>query len=155
MKINYFIIPAVTVLVAVAGSGLTKIGLAGWYQKLKLPAWTPSGAVIGAVWTTIFVLTAAAALIVWNQTGPKPQLGLIAAVFLLNAALNVFWSFLFFRQHWMLAAGWEAAALDLSVIVLIVLCWPISRVAAGLLAPYAAWGAFATYLTFTVWRLNK
>ena len=29
-----------------------------------------------------------------------------------------------------------------------------SRLAALLLVPYWAWGAFATYLTFEIWRLN-
>jgi len=155
MKLNYLLIPLVTLAVAVGGSVLTSAGVSGWYKTIKLPAWTPPGSVIGLVWTAIFALTAAAAFLVWNGSGAKPRLGLIAVVFLLNAALNVLWSLLFFRLHFMFAAGWEAALLDLTVIALIVLCWPISRLAAVLLMPYAGWAAFATYLTFTVWNLNR
>lgn len=155
MKLNYLLIPLVTLLVAAGGSALTSAGVSGWYKTIKLPAWTPPGSVIGLVWTAIFILTAAAALLVWNGSGPKPRFGLIAGIFLLNAALNVFWSLLFFRLHLMFLAGWEAALLALTVIVLVALCWPISRVAAVLLSPYAAWSAFATYLTFTVWDLNR
>jgi tryptophan-rich sensory protein len=35
-----------------------------------------------------------------------------------------------------------------------VLVGPLSRLAALLLAPYAAWVTFATYLSYSVWRLN-
>jgi len=155
MKANYFIIPIITLVVAVGGSVLTSAGVDGWYKTIRLPAWTPPGSVIGTVWTVIFILTAIAALLVWNSPGAKPRFGVIAAVFLLNAALNVIWSLLFFRLHLMFAAGWEAILLDLTIIALIVLCWPISRLSAVLLLPYAGWVAFAAYLTFTVWSLNK
>jgi tryptophan-rich sensory protein len=32
--------------------------------------------------------------------------------------------------------------------------WPVSRVAALLLAPYLAWVSFATVLTWAVWQAN-
>ena len=32
--------------------------------------------------------------------------------------------------------------------------WPLDRLAAALLAPYAAWVAFATVLNAAIWRLN-
>ncbi len=155
MKPNYLIIPLLTVAVAVSGSFLTSAGVNSWYKTIKLPAWTPPGSTIGMVWTVIFVLTAAAALLVWNSPGPKPRFGLITGIFLLNAGLNVLWSFLFFRLHLLAAAGWEAVALDLTVIALVILCWPISRAASVLLLPYAGWVAFASYLTFSVWNLNR
>ncbi|WKZ29262.1 MAG: TspO/MBR family protein [Patescibacteria group bacterium] len=154
MKPNYAIIPLVTVLTAVLGSRFTSSGLGSWYSTINLPSWTPPGGVIGLVWTTIFTLTAISALILWNTPSARLKLPTFAAVFLLNAALNVFWSYLFFSRHQIGAAVWEAIVLDLTVIVLIVLAWPISRLAAALLVPYAAWVAFASYLTYSVWKLN-
>lgn len=124
-------------------------------MALKKPAWTPPGSVIGAVWTTIFVLSTIAALIIWNAPAAKPKLPVFAAVFLLNAVLNIAWSWLFFVQHRLTLAGWEALLLDLTCVALVVLAWPISRLAAALLMPYAAWVAFASYLTFTVARMNR
>jgi len=82
------------------------------------------------------------------------RIPLIMAAFILNAMLNVGWSWLFFSLHLIGWAAWEAILLEASVIVLIVLIRPISRVAAGLLVPYAAWVAFATVLTFIIWQLN-
>lgn len=151
-KANHLVIPLAAVLTAVAGSVVTSDGMA-WYRSIRLPAWTPPGAVIGAVWTTIFALAAASALIAWNGAKKEARAG-IAAAFVVNGVLNVLWSCLFFGLHLMGAATGEAALLGLSVLGIIVLVWPVSRLAAALLFPYAGWVAFATYLTYAVWSLN-
>lgn len=149
------LIPATTVGVAVLGSSLTASGME-WYRGINLPSWTPDGSVIGTVWTVIFILATVSAILVKNYPGAKhaDRVPWIMAAFLLNAALNVAWSWLFFRLHLIGWAAWEAALLGLSVVALIVLIRPISKVASGLLVPYAVWVAFATFLTFSVWRLN-
>jgi benzodiazapine receptor len=155
MKPSHLLIPLVTVAVSLIGQSFTSSGLSGWYKTLTLPSWTPPGSVIGIVWTTIFVLATVSALLLWNTPAAKGRLPVLAAAFLANAALNVLWSWLFFVQHRIVLAGWEAVLLDVSVLILIVLAWPLSRLAAALLVPYAAWVAFAAYLTFTVARLNR
>lgn len=155
MKPNYIIIPLVAILTATIGSLITSGGM-DWYKQINLPAFTPPGSFIGTVWTVIFILAAISALIVFNKAVGTPSLEKsIAVVFILNALLNVTWSLLFFNLHFIGAAVWEAGLLGLSVIALIILIWPISKFAAWLLVPYAAWVAFATYLTYTVWTLNK
>jgi translocator protein len=161
MRPNYIVIPLITIIVSVVGGFFSSRGVQGWYLTINKPSWTPPGAVIGAVWTIIFILSTISALIVWNHpshTG-NPDLRTryfwIAAIFLLNAFLNVFWSYLFFEKHLIFPAIWEAIALDLSVLALIVLIWPITRLSSALLFPYAAWTAFASYLTYNVWILNR
>lgn len=154
MRLNYIVIPLVTLGVAWLGNWLTSGGME-WYKTIKLPAWTPPGSVIGFAWTIIFILSTISALIVWNKFSHDKRFAWIIGLFLINAGLNVFWSFLFFNQH---LIGWaviEAGLLGLSVIGLIILIGPISRLAAWLLVPYAAWVAFATYLTYIIWALNK
>jgi benzodiazapine receptor len=149
------IIPAVTIGVALLGSSLTSSGM-DWYRGINLPSWTPPGSVIGTVWTVIFILATISAILVRSYPGAKyaKRIPLIMAAFVLNAMLNVGWSWLFFSLHLIGWAAWEAILLEANVIALIVLIRPISRVAAGLLAPYAAWVAFATVLTFIIWQLN-
>lgn len=154
MKANYFAIPLITVLVSVLGSYFSNTGLRIWYRTINLPSWTPPGSVIGAVWTTIFILSTVSALIVWNKTPHTGQFQLIIGVFLVNAILNVGWSYLFFSKHLIGSAVIEAAILGLSVLALIFLIWPLSHKASLLLTPYAFWVSFATYLTYSVWRLN-
>lgn len=153
-KLNYLIIPLITIVTALTGSWFTSVGM-WWYATIRLPGWTPPGSVIGAVWTVIFLLATVSVLLVWNKISHKnPKFDLIVVGFLLNALLNIFWSDLFFYQHQIGPAVIEAAVLGLSVLGLIILIYPLSQRAAWLLAPYALWVIFATYLTFSVWRLN-
>ncbi|OGY48418.1 MAG: hypothetical protein A3J65_03405 [Candidatus Buchananbacteria bacterium RIFCSPHIGHO2_02_FULL_45_11b] len=154
MKASYLIIPLITLAVALIGTALTNLGLA-WYQTINLPAWTPSGRIIGLVWTAIFILTAWSALIFYNKAPNYRALILGAVVFLINAGLNILWSYLFFRQHLIYEAMFEAAGLGASVLILIVLVWPASKFAAILLLPYAGWTGFAAYLNYQIWLLNK
>lgn len=152
---SYIVIPLITVLVALSGSRFTSAALGDWYKNLPKPSWTPGGGIIGAVWTTIFILATLSALIVWKEAPRGSRLWWIVGIFLLNAVLNVGWSWLFFGSHLIGAAVWEAAVLDLTVWALIVLIWPISTLAASLLLPYGLWAAFATYLTWSVYILQK
>jgi benzodiazapine receptor len=153
MKLNYFIIPLVVFLVAFLGSLITSGGM-DWYQTINLPSWTPDGSVIGAVWTTIFILSAISALLVWNRFPRGKRFNWIFFLFGINAFLNVFWSYLFFGKHFLFWAVPEAALLCLSVVLLVILIRPLSRLAASLLYLYLFWTAFATYLTYMVWTLN-
>lgn len=154
LKLNYVVIPLITIITAVVGSSFTSSGM-GWYRTINLPTWTPEGGVIGMVWTVIFILSTISALLVWNKIPHKnKRFSLIVAVFILNSVLNVFWSDLFFNLHLIGLAVLEAAALGLSVIALIILIYPFSRLAAWLLVPYALWVTFATYLTYSIYLLN-
>ncbi|MDD4319356.1 MAG: tryptophan-rich sensory protein [Candidatus Peribacteraceae bacterium] len=162
---SYLIIPLLAFVTATVGGFFTNVGLDSWYLALPKPAWTPPGGVIGSVWTVLYILATISALIVWNnirrvsahaeRTKKRDaRFWWIIAVFVLNAFLNAFWSYVFFYRHWLGAAIIEAAALGLSVVVLMVLIWPRSKTASLLLLPYALWVGFATYLTYSVWILN-
>jgi tryptophan-rich sensory protein len=151
---NYIFIPLTVIVVAVLGGLLTAGGM-GWYKTISLPSWTPSGRFIGTVWTIIFILSAISALLVWNKFTRGARFKWTAAIFIANAVLNVGWTFLFFNRHMLLSSVWEAGLLSASVIALIVLIWPRSRLAAALLVPYALWAPFALYLTYAVWILNS
>lgn len=153
LKTNYLVIPLFVLAIAWLGSFLTSRGMV-WYQTLTLPVWTPSGGVIGAAWTIIFILSALAALIFWHKSPHNKQFREIAWLFVLNGVLNVFWSFVFFDQRLIGASILEMLALELTVIALIAIIWRTSKLASALLAPYALWVAFATYLAYAVWQLN-
>jgi benzodiazapine receptor len=125
-----------------------------WYEHLVKPSYQPPGWVFGAVWTTLFILGAISAILIWNT---RPQTGLtylVMSLFVVNGILNVVWSALFFGNRLIYPAVFEAGVLCVSVAAIIVLAWPISRAGSLLLIPYALWTAFATYLTSTIYRLN-
>jgi len=161
MRLNWIVIPLITIAVAVAGSMLTSNGLETWYDTIRKPSFTPPGSVIGAVWTILYILATISALIFWNSHAPfggvqrDSRFWWITTIFIVNAVLNVLWSLIFFNLHQIYAAFWEAVILGLSVVALVVMIWPISIWASVLLAPYAVWVAFASYLTYSVWVLNR
>jgi len=139
--------------VSLVGSMATSLGM-DWYRGLILPGITPPGSLIGAVWTVIFTLTAASMSIALASRTSKDVRRKVFVVYAVNAALNLLWSVLFFDLHFIGAAFIEAIVLGLSVIAVIVIVRPISRFAAIMLIPYAAWVSFAAYLTFLIGRLN-
>ena len=56
-------IVAATAAIAVAGLGALMTDIGPWYQQLKQPPWKPPDWAFGPIWTTIFALAAALALI--------------------------------------------------------------------------------------------
>jgi tryptophan-rich sensory protein len=146
------VIPLVTVAVAWLGSRFTARSVNTWYRTIRKPRWTPPGAVIGAVWTVLYILAAASALIVWSlPAGPPP---FVALLFTANAVINVLWSYVFFARERMFAAIWVCLTLDVTIVALIEFIAPVSMPAAWLLVPYAAWVTFASYLNYRVWLMN-
>ena len=155
VKPNYVAIPAVAAGVATFGSVLTRSGM-DWYRtQVDCPDWTPSGRTIGAVWTMLFAMGAASALMVWNRMPRDRRFREVIGLFAANAVLNNTWSWLFFRRHRMGLATVESGALGLVTLLLVVRLWPWNRVSSALLMPYVGWVAFATYLTHNIWRMNE
>lgn len=153
MKHNYYIIPFVTLLTAMLGNVLTGSGM-DWYLTIKLPSFTPPGYVIGIVWTVIFILSTIGTIIYWNRVPHHGKFWWAIGFLIANAVLNVMWSLLFFNLHLILAAFIEAIVLALSVLAIIVLMWPKSKLAAAFFVPYLLWVSFASYLTYAVWAMN-
>lgn len=166
-KLNYAIIPLVTIATAVIGGIFSNLGMQ-WYQnELVKPELTPPGWVFPIAWTVIFILTMISALILWNSgKGEKrfllvfkkkvddSALSLIMGLFIANAVLNVCWSLLFFTLRYTYAAFLEMLLLEITVVALIALTYKRSKAASALLLPYAVWVAFATYLTSQVILMN-
>ncbi len=139
---------------AVAGFGGLVTELGPWYRALKQPSWQPPDWAFGPAWSVIYLLSATAAVRVWLRAHSSRERAQWLAALAANGAINVFWSWLFFkarRPDWALA---EVVLLWLSIVLLIVLARRHDVVAALLLAPYLLWVAFAASLNFAVVRLN-
>lgn len=144
---------AVAWALAVAGLGNLGTDLGPWYQGLKQPPWKPPDLWFGPAWTLIFGLTAWAGARAWLRAGSGLRQTLVWA-FVANGALNVAWSWLFFRLRrpdWALA---EVLPFWLSIVLLLWLAARADRLAAWLLLPYLLWVAFAAALNAAVARLN-
>jgi benzodiazapine receptor len=142
---------ALVLATGLLGGRFTSMGIGRWYDGLAKPSWTPPGAVIGAVWTVLYVLIAVASAIVWIRSAAAPS-G-YAALLLVNLALNAFWCYIFFAARRPDAAFAEILVLELTCLGLVLLAARTSPAAAWLLAPYAAWVAFAGFLNWNIVKL--
>lgn len=154
IKPNYLVIAGITILTSWVGSRFTMSGMQWYKEIIERPSWIFPDWVFGTVWTALYVLTALAAMLVWNSKAPKEKRISTIAVFTINAFLNAFWSYVFFVRHSLTLAVWEAGLLALSIVLMIALSWNISRKAAWLLLPYLAWTMFATYLSYVIVQIN-
>jgi tryptophan-rich sensory protein len=122
-KRNYVLIPVITVLVATIGSIFTNSGM-DRYHVLHLPSLAPNGAIIGSIWTVIFILTAISALWVFNHTKQDKRFVWIFTLFIINAILNTLRSRLFFVHHWLLFSIIEMIVLWLITLAITLLIYP-------------------------------
>jgi len=148
-----FVLVALCLAVAAAGGAVTATSVGTWYQTLAKPTFNPPDWLFGPVWTTIYLVMAFAAWRVWRmRTGEGARRSL--AVWALQLALNLAWSFIFFGARMIGVALAEIVLLLAAILATTVLFWRIDRVAGALFVPYLAWVSFATVLNAVLWRLN-
>lgn len=122
-----------------------------WYASLNHPSIAPPNYIFGPVWTTLYILMAIAAWLVWKRAGWR---SVEMAAFALQLVLNFAWSAVFFALHSIGGALVEIVALDLAILVTTILFFRRDRIAGLLFLPYLGWTLFATVLTHAFWRLN-
>lgn len=140
--------------VAAIGSVFTAGSVKTWYPGLLKPAGTPPSWVFGPVWSTLYLLMATSAWLVWRQRDHE-DVGLALTLFAAQLVLNGLWSYLFFGLRRPGAALIEIIVLLLAISATAVRFSEHSRLAFWLLTPYLAWVTYASYLNFGIWRLNK
>ncbi len=147
----------VFIFVCLGAAGLGAVAttpeIDGWYKSLDKPTWNPPSYIFGPVWTTLYVMMAIAAWMVWRQAGLAAA-RLPLTLFAIQLVLNVAWSWIFFGMH---QPGW--ALIDIGLLWLAILATTLlfinrSRAAGALMLPYLAWVSFASLLNFAIWRLN-
>jgi translocator protein len=124
-----------------------------WYAELAKPRWTPPGWVFGPVWTTLYVLMALSAWLVWRRDGFSRASGPLG-IYLVQLVFNAAWTWLFFGLKRPDLAFAEIIVLWLLIVATIVAFLRRQRLAAVLLVPYFLWVTFASFLNFEIWRLN-
>jgi len=144
---------AIVTFLAAALGARASISAADFYASLALPAWAPPASVFGPVWTVLYALMALAAWLVWRQGGWRAAAPALA-LYLLQLALNVLWSWLFFGWKQGALAFADIALLLALIVATIVTFHRVRPAAAWLLLPYLAWVTFASALNYAVWQAN-
>ena len=139
------------ILVGGIGGAATEIG--PWYYGLIKPAWQPPDWAFGPIWTLIYITTGIAGVRAW-RLGNEQQRRYFLGALLLNCALNLLWSLLFFKIQRPDLALIEVVVLWLSILPLILLPLRYSPRSSLLMLPYLAWVSVAAYLNLTIVRLN-
>lgn len=139
--------------VGALGAMATAPEIAGWYSTLNKPTWNPPPSIFGPVWTTLYLMMALSAWLIWRKGGLQKNRIPLAA-FAVQLILNLAWSWIFFSMHQIGGAFVEITVLWISILLTGILFHKNSKLASVLLLPYLCWVSFATYLNFTLWQLN-
>lgn len=139
--------------ISALGGWVTSSSVGTWYQALQKPPFNPPDWLFGPVWTLLYLMIALSGWRAWRsraQAGRRAAMAAYAA----QLALNLAWSVVFFGGRLIGPALAVILLLLAAIITNTALFARADRLAAWLLAPYAAWVAFAAVLNFALWRLN-
>jgi tryptophan-rich sensory protein len=152
--IGLLVFVAICLFTAQLGSMLTRPSIGTWYAALAKPAWTPPNWLFAPVWTTLYIMMAVAAWLIWKTHGLQAA-SVAMRLFAVQLALNVGWSALFFWLHRPGMAFAEIVLLWVFILLTILAFWKLSVTAGWLMIPYLAWVGFAALLNFAIWRMNR
>ncbi|SCY88792.1 TspO and MBR related proteins [Novosphingobium aromaticivorans] len=153
LRWSLFTVPLLLVLGFFSGQAAGSGPGNPWFDELVKPTIYPPPVAFPIVWSTLYVLMGISLAMILSARGAAGR-GLAVAVFVVQLALNLAWSPVFFAMHQILAAFWIAVAMAVTILLTLVLFWRIRPVAGMLLLPYLAWVCFASVLTFEIGRLN-
>ncbi len=138
-------------LAGILGSVFTVSAIPTWYATLVKPSWNPPSWVFGPAWIILYTLMGIALYRVWR----KPNIREALFWFYIQLFFNTIWSIIFFGQQNIPGAFAEILVLLGLIVIVIKKFYKIDTLAGYLLLPYLVWVSFATYLTYTIWILNR
>jgi len=133
---------------------LTREGVELYTQTVTQPPLSPPPFVFPIVWAILYALMGiGAARVYLTPASNARSRGLL--LFLIQLAFNFLWSIVFFNLQAYAFAFFWLIALWLLILWMTVSFYRVDKTAALLQIPYLLWVAFAGYLTFGVWVLNR
>lgn len=148
-----FIVPTVMLLGFLAGQVSGSSADSAWFQSLEKPALFPPPATFGIVWTILYFMMGLAFALVCAAWGSRLRVPAIIA-FIVQFAINLTWSPVFFAMHEIRLALGVIVALDVALIVTVVLFFKVRKWAGILMLPYLAWALFAAVLNWQFLEAN-
>ena len=145
---------ALTEAIGVLAGWLTQEGTALYRETVTKPPLSPPAIVFPIVWSILYALMGfGAARIRLSDDSPARRKAMV--LFGAQLTFNFFWSIWFFRFQAFGFAFFWLIALWILILLMTVSFRKVDRTAALLQIPYLVWVAFAGYLNFGVWLLNR
>ena len=148
---------AVSILLTLAVGGLigflTSMGMDS-FDALTKPPLTPPSFLFPIVWTVLFILMGVGAARIF-MTEPTAARNRALIVYVVQLAVNFFWSIIFFNLQAYAFAFFWLILLWVLILTMIYLFCKVDKPAALIQIPYAIWVTFAGYLNLMIWLLNR
>jgi translocator protein len=148
-----FLVPLVLLLGFASGQVAGSTASNPWFAQLTKPGIYPPPAAFGIVWTVLYAFIGVAFALVCAAWGARFR-AVAIVMFVIQLALNLAWSPVFFAMHRITGALGVLLALDVAVLLTTALFWRVRRLAGWLLVPYVLWILFATVLNWQFLALN-
>lgn len=133
---------------------LTRNSMELYTMGIRQPALSPPAILFPIVWTVLYALMGiGAARVDLSESSEERTKALL--LFLIQLAVNFFWSLIFFGAGAFGLAFLWLLGLWVLIILMIRAFAGVDPLAAVLQIPYLLWVTFAAYLNFGVWLLNR
>ncbi|MFE8584360.1 TspO/MBR family protein [Sphingomonas sp. NCPPB 2930] len=147
------IVPLILLLGFASGRAVPSGSENLWYQALTKPELNPPGWVFPVVWTMLYIMIGLALAMIVHARGARGR-GVAIGLFVVQFALNLAWTPLFFGAHLVDIALFVIVAILAVSIATTFAFARIRRGAAWLMLPYLVWLSFAGVLNWRIGQLN-
>ena len=126
------------------------------YGEINTPPLSPPAFLFPVVWTILYIFMGVSSAFIWlNRSDNKEIADRGLLIYAVSLFFNFVWSLIFFNfRAYLFACIWLAVMLIL-IILTVINYRKTVPLAAYLQIPYILWTAFAGYLNFGVWMLNR
>ena len=150
---SLFVVPLVLLLGFVSSKVAGGTADSPWFAGLAKPSTFPPPLVFPIVWSALYALMGVAFALVCAAWGARFRIAAIIG-FVVQLAINLAWTPVFFGLHEIKLALAILLALDVAVLLTTALFWRVRRLAGWLMVPYLAWILFATVLNWQFLEQN-
>ena len=121
-----------------------------WYSQIILPSFNPPSWVFAPVWTTLYIMMAAAIWKIWiNSFDLK-----ILKLYFVHLFFNGTWSIVFFGFHQIGLALLDLVLILIFIVLLMKIYYLKDKISFSLMIPYFLWSGYALVLNFNIFILN-
>ena len=148
--ISLFGFVIITFAASAIGAFSTRISKEPWYSTINKPSFNPPDWVFAPVWTTLYIMMAAAIWKIWiNSFDLK-----ILKLYFVHLFFNGTWSIVFFGFHQIGLALINLIIILIFIILLMKNYFNRDKISFYLMIPYLLWSSYALILNSSIFVLN-